>query len=34
MEDAFGLNSIVGPKNNNETSTWYLKNDDTVRAEY
>jgi oligosaccharide 4-alpha-D-glucosyltransferase len=28
MEDAFGLNSLVSPKNNNETSTWYLKNDD------
>ncbi len=28
LEDAFGLNSLVSPKNNNETSTWYLKNDD------
>jgi len=29
MEDAFGLNSIIGPKNNIETSVWYVNNEDT-----
>jgi len=30
MEDAFGLNSIIGQKNNIEKSTWYVKTNDTV----